>query len=120
MLQMQDVSKRYGAVTAVRQVSFAIEPGEILGYLGPNGSGKSTTVKMLAGLLPPTRGTIRYGGANIQDHLLDHKARVGYVPEEAIVYTYLSAEEYLRLAGRLRGIPSAQLERRIDRFLTLF
>ena len=120
MLEVSHLTRYYGGIGAVLDVSFSVRPGEVLGYLGPNGSGKSTTVKMLAGLLPPTRGTIRFDGANIQDGLLEHKAKVGYVPEEAIVYTYLSAEEYLRLAGRLRGIPAARLERRIDRFLTLF
>jgi len=120
MLEVSNLTRYYGGIGAVLDVSFTVRPGEVLGYLGPNGSGKSTTVKMLAGLLPPTRGTIRFGGRNIQDHLLEHKGRVGYVPEEAIVYSYLSAEEYLRLAGRLRGIPEDRLERRIERFLTLF
>ena len=120
MLQMQDVSKRYGAVTAVRQVSFAIQPGEILGYLGPNGSGKSTTVKMLAGLLPPTAGTIRYRGSDIREDLLGYKALVGYVPEEAHIYTHLTAPEYLRMCGRLRGVTPARLEAKIDQFLRLF
>jgi ABC-2 type transport system ATP-binding protein len=120
VLEVSHLTRYYGGIGAVLDVSFTVRPGEVLGYLGPNGSGKSTTVKMLAGLLPPTRGTIRFDGENIQDRLLEHKAKVGYVPEEAIVYTYLSAEEYLRLAGRLRGIPRPRLERRIDRFLALF
>ena len=120
MLQVQHLTRYYGGVAAVLDVSFEVRPAEVLGYLGPNGSGKSTTVKMLAGLLPPSRGTIRFDGADIHEDLLAYKALVGYVPEEAHVYTYLSAEEYLRLAGRLRGIPAARLEKRIDRFLMLF
>jgi ABC-2 type transport system ATP-binding protein len=120
MLSVSHLTRYYGGIGAVLDVSFTVQRGEVLGYLGPNGSGKSTTVKMLAGLLPPTRGTIYFNGENIQDHLIEHKARVGYVPEEAYVYTYLTAEEYLRLAGRLRQIPPARLERRIDRFLQLF
>jgi ABC-2 type transport system ATP-binding protein len=119
MLEMRDVTKRYGALTAVRNVSFAVGPGEILGYLGPNGSGKSTTVKMLAGLMPPTLGTILFGGADIQSDLIGYKAHVGYVPEEANVYTYLTAPEHLRLCGRLRGIASGPLEEKIDRFLRI-
>ena len=67
VLEVRGVTKRYGAVTAVRDVSFAVRPGEVLGYLGPNGSGKSTTVKMLAGLMPPSLGTILFDGADIQD-----------------------------------------------------
>jgi ABC-2 type transport system ATP-binding protein len=120
MLELKDVSKRYGALTAVRGVSFGVRPGEILGYLGPNGSGKSTTVKMIVGLMPPSRGRILFAGRDIQDDLTAYKARVGYVPEEAHVYTYLTAAEYLRFVGRVRGLEAARLERKIDRFLRLF
>jgi ABC-2 type transport system ATP-binding protein len=120
VLEVCDVTKRYGALTAVSHVSFTVRPGEVLGYLGPNGSGKSTTVKMLTGLMPPTTGLIRFDGVDIQDDLIAHKARVGYVPEEAHVYTYLTGPEYLRLCGRLRGVPPAALETKIDRFLHLF
>ena len=119
MLEVRDVTKRYGAITAVRNVSFTVRPGEVLGYLGPNGSGKSTTVKMLAGLMPPSLGTIVFDGTNIQEDLVGYKAHVGYVPEEANVYTYLTAPEYLRLCGRLRGIATAPLEEKIDRFLRI-
>ena len=120
MLELRDVSKRYGALTAVRHISFAVKPGEILGYLGPNGSGKSTTVKMVVGLMPPTRGSVRFDGVDIQEDLVAYKAQVGYVPEEAHVYTYLTAPEYLRLVGRLRRLAPGPLEQKIDRFLRLF
>jgi ABC-2 type transport system ATP-binding protein len=120
MIELQDVTKRYGAVTAVNRVSFSVRPGDVLGYLGPNGSGKSTTVKMIVGLMPPSRGRILYDGLDIQDQLVAYKSIVGYVPEEAHVYTYLTGAEYLRLIGRLRGIDEGPLERKIDAFLTLF
>lgn len=120
MLDVRDVSRRYGAVTAVSHVSFTVRPGEVLGYLGPNGSGKSTTVKMIVGLLPPSRGAIFFDGRDIQEHLVEYKALVGYVPEEAHVYTYLTGPEYLRLCGRLRGIAPGVLEEKIDRFLRIF
>ena len=120
MLEVRAVTKRYGALTAVSRVSFAVGPGEVLGYLGPNGSGKSTTVKMIVGLMPPTTGAILLDGADIQNDLPAYKAQVGYVPEEAHVYTYLTGPEYLRLAGRLRGLDAAVLERKIDRLLKVF
>jgi ABC-2 type transport system ATP-binding protein len=120
MLEVRDVTKRFGGVTAVSHVSFTLRPGEVLGYLGPNGSGKSTTVKMITGLLAPTSGIILFGGKDVSDDLMGYKAQVGYVPEEAHIYTYLTAPEYLRLVGRLRGIPEARLERKIDAFLQLF
>ena len=120
MLEVRNVTKRYGALTAVGRVSFTVGPGEVLGYLGPNGSGKSTTVKMIVGLMPPTTGAILLDGQDIQSDLPAYKAQVGYVPEEAHVYTYLTGPEYLRLTGRLRGLDVTVLERKIDRLLKLF
>jgi ABC-2 type transport system ATP-binding protein len=120
MIEVRDVTKRYGGLVAVNHASFTVMPGEVLGYLGPNGSGKSTTVKMLVGLMPPSHGSVLYDGVDIQEDLIAYKSQVGYVPEEAHVYTYLTGPEYLRLVGRLRGIPAERLESKIDRFLALF
>ena len=120
MLELRDVTKRYGGLAAVSHLSFSVQPGEVLGYLGPNGSGKSTTVKMIVGLIAPTTGRILFNGVDIQEQILDYKAQVGYVPEEAHVYTYLTGPEYLRLTGRLRGIAASVLEAKIDRLLSLF
>jgi ABC-2 type transport system ATP-binding protein len=120
MIEVRDVTKRYGGLVAVNHANFSVAPGEVLGYLGPNGSGKSTTVKMIVGLMPPSHGVVRYNGEDIQNDLIAYKAQVGYVPEEAHVYTYLTGPEYLRLVGRLRGIPAERLETKINRFLSLF
>jgi ABC-2 type transport system ATP-binding protein len=120
MLEVVDVTKRYGGLAAVNHVSFTVKPGEVLGYLGPNGSGKSTTVKMLVGLMAPTLGRILLDGRDIQEDLVAYKAQVGYVPEEAHVYTYLTGAEFLRLTGRLRRMPEAILERKINSFMKLF
>jgi ABC-2 type transport system ATP-binding protein len=120
MLTVDHVSRRYGALQAVADVSFTVKPGEVLGYLGPNGSGKSTTVKMLVGLMPPTSGRVLWDGADIQDDLPTYKGLIGYVPEEAHVYTYLTATEYLRMVGRLRGLREASLLERIEEFLRIF
>lgn len=120
MLTVDQVTRRYGALTAVAGVSFTVSPGEVLGYLGPNGSGKSTTVKILVGLLPPTSGRVLWNGVDIQEDLPGYKANVGYVPEEAHVYSYLTATEYLRMVGRLRGLAEASLGERIEEFLRIF
>jgi ABC-2 type transport system ATP-binding protein len=120
LLDVQDVTKRYDSLTAVDHVSFTARPGEIIGYLGPNGSGKSTTVKMLVGLMPPSAGRILFNGVDIQEQLVEYKARVGYVPEEALVYPHLTGPEYLRMIGRLRSLPAGRLEQKIDSFLRLF
>jgi ABC-2 type transport system ATP-binding protein len=120
MLEVHQLSKRYGPFLVLRDVSFAVRPGEVLGYLGPNGSGKSTTVKMLTGLLEPTSGRIVFEGRDVAGDLLAYKARVGYVPEEPQLYPFLTGPEFLRLVGGLRAMPPATLERRIDRLLDLW
>jgi ABC-2 type transport system ATP-binding protein len=87
----------------VDHVSLIVRPGEITGYLGPNGSGKSTTVKMLTGLLEPSEGQILFNGQDVRTDLVGFRHRLGYVPEEPNLYGYLTALEYLQLAGGLRG-----------------
>jgi len=120
MLDVVDVSKSYRGVPAVRTLSLAARPTGVVGLLGPNGSGKSTTVKMLVGLLRPSKGVIRWCGTDIQQQLLDYQRIVGYVPEEPRLYAYLTAPEYLELIGGLRDIGHATLRRRIKRYLELF
>ena len=110
----------YSSVPAVRDLSFCLSEGEVLGFLGPNGSGKSTTVKMLTGLLEPTQGDVLSGGARISRDLVRYRERLGYVPEEADLYPFLSGWEYLELVGTLRGMPRRNLEKKIDALLELF
>jgi len=117
MLQIRHLTKRYGALTALHDVSFDVSAGEVLGLLGPNGSGKSTTVKILMGLLQPTSGEVLLDGAPAFAKLEAYKALLGYVPEEPHLYTYLTGPEYLRLVGRLRGLSDGVLDEKIDRFL---
>ncbi|HTF61925.1 MAG TPA: ABC transporter ATP-binding protein [Edaphobacter sp.] len=119
MLEVQNLSKRYRGIPAVNDVSFRIAPGEVVGYLGPNGSGKSTTVKIITGILQPSAGRVLFEGKDIQDNLAGFREALGYVPEEAHVYTHLSGLEYLQLIGRLRGIEEQLLEERANRLLEL-
>ncbi|MFZ0333032.1 MAG: ABC transporter ATP-binding protein [Candidatus Acidiferrales bacterium] len=120
MLEARQLTKYYGAARAVADISFCIQCGEVLGCLGPNGSGKSTTVKMLAGLLEPTRGEVLNAGTRIRDDLAGYKKRVGYVPEEPNLYPYLSGLEYLQLVGNLREIEAQALKKKIYALLDLF
>ena len=120
MLELRNVSKFYGPLGAVREVSFRVARGQVLGYLGPNGSGKSTTVKMVAGLSSPTEGAILYHGEDIEALGIEHRRRVGYVPETPELYTYLTGPEYLTLVGKLRELAPRALEEKIERFLHLF
>jgi ABC-2 type transport system ATP-binding protein len=120
MLEARGLTKYYSAIPAVRDVSFVLERGGILGLLGPNGSGKSTTVSILTGLLEPSNGHVYLDGEDIRDSPMAYKARLGYVPEEAHLYTYLTGVEYLTLVGELRGISRAALSTKIDAFLEIF
>jgi len=120
MLEARSLTKSYSSVPALENVSFTTGPGEVLGYLGPNGSGKSTTVKIITGLLEPTSGKVFFNGRNIQDDLAGYKRMVGYVPEEANLYPFLSGFEYLQLVGRLRGLSETLFARRAGAMLEMF
>ncbi|MGA7155627.1 MAG: ABC transporter ATP-binding protein [Acidobacteriaceae bacterium] len=119
MLELRNVSKTYRSIPAVEDVSFVLRAGEVLGYLGPNGAGKSTTVKMVIGMTQPTRGKVLFEGRDIHEDLARYRATLGYVPEEAQVYTHLSGLEYLQLVGRLRGLQERPLEEKARRLLQL-
>src|SRR5437660_2802084 len=119
MLEVRELTKRYHSIPAVDGVSFTIKPGEVSGYLGPNGSGKTTTVKMLTGLVEPSRGHVFFDGQDIQRNLIEFRKRLGYVPEEPHLYPYMSGREYLQLVGRLRSIPRGVLDRKTDDLLDL-
>jgi ABC-2 type transport system ATP-binding protein len=120
MLQAQHLVKRFFGVTVVDDVSLAIRPGEIVGYLGPNGSGKTTTVRMLTGLLETTSGTVHFQGRDIAEDLIAFRRHLGYVPEEPHLYPFLSGKEHLELVGRLREMPAPPLGRKIGALLELF
>jgi ABC-2 type transport system ATP-binding protein len=103
----------------VNDVTFLARQGEVTGYLGPNGSGKSTTMKILTGLLEPTRGEVVFDGRPIRDNILAFKSRVGYVPEEPHLYSHLSGLEYLQMVAGLRDLPRRIATERVDGLLTL-
>ena len=120
MLEAVHLTKRYASLPAVEDLSFTLQPGQVLGCLGPNGSGKSTTVKMLTGLLEPTRGTVNFDGRDIRDDLTGYRKTLGYVPEEALLYPYLTGWEYLEMVATLRGMARSRLAITIDSLLELF
>jgi ABC-2 type transport system ATP-binding protein len=119
VLEVSHLTKRYRSIPSIEDVNFRIEPGEIVGYLGPNGSGKSTTVKIITGLLQPNEGCVLFEGKDIREDMIRFRAALGYVPEEAHIYTYLSGLEYLQLVGRLRGLEERIIERKANRMLKL-
>lgn len=120
MLQAVGLAKWYSGVPAVRDVTFAVRRGDVLGILGPNGSGKSTTVSMLVGLVEPSFGSLSVDGEPIDVNREHYTRRIGYVPEEANLYTHMTGPEYLEFTGEMRGIEKRILAARVEGFLALF
>jgi len=120
MLEARHLVKRFFGTPVVNDVSFEVRRGEVVGYLGPNGSGKSTTAKMLTGLLDPSAGAVFFDGRNASRDPIPFRQRLGYVPEEPILYTFQSAIEYLELVGQLRELPAELLTKKIGTLLDLF
>lgn len=120
LIQAQHLSKRFGDKTAVSDVSFSVNSGEIFGFLGPNGAGKTTTIKMIVGLLKPSEGSARVAGYDVQEQPLQAKAASGYGPDEPNLYSKLSARELLRFVGDLYGLSAQVVARRTDELLRMF
>jgi ABC-2 type transport system ATP-binding protein len=118
-LQVSHLTRIYGQQKAVDDVTFHIERGEVVGFLGPNGAGKSTTMKMITGYLPPTEGTVSVDGLDVQTHSLAVRQRIGYLPEHNPLYLDMYVHEFLRFIGRINGMTSAQLARRVPQIIGL-
>jgi ABC-2 type transport system ATP-binding protein len=114
MIKVEGLTKRYARTVAVDNISFEVEKGQIVGFLGPNGAGKTTTMRVLTCFLPPTSGTANVAGYDVIEHPMEVKRRIGYLPETPPVYPEMEVDEYLRFVGGLKGIPSADLGRRVD------
>lgn len=107
MIDAVRLSKHYAGVVAVRDISFQVSNGEIVGFLGPNGAGKTTTLRMLAGFLPASGGEVRVAGFDVFTHSREVRQRIGYLPENCPLYMDMRVEEYLRYRARLKGVPSS-------------
>lgn len=105
MIEVEDLTKSYGSVMALRGISFQVKKGEICGLLGPNGAGKSTTIKILSGYLEPDAGSRRINGFDMAVHPREAKQQIGYVPETPILYREMLVREYLGYVARLKGVP---------------
>lgn len=111
MIHVQNISKSYGDIAALRGLSFDIQPGEIVGLLGPNGAGKSTAIKIITGFLHPDEGAVEIDGLDVLNQLRAVQAKIGYLSENTPLYPELSVQGYLQLVARLRGLPQAELPR---------
>ena len=115
MIEVKNLSKHFGEKVAVDNISFTVQKGEVLGFLGPNGAGKSTTMRMVTGYLPPTLGDISVGEADIVDQELEAKAKIGYLPENAPLYSDMTVEDFLRFSAEMRQVPDDQVEEAVDK-----
>ncbi|MBI3817971.1 MAG: ABC transporter ATP-binding protein [Planctomycetes bacterium] len=114
MIEARNLTKTYGPNRGVRDITFRIESGDVVGLLGPNGAGKSTTIKMLTGYLPPTSGVALVGGFDTLTRSIDARRRIGYLPENAPIYPELRVEEYLRYRAALKEVPSSARKSKIN------
>ena len=113
MIEVQHLTKRYGPVTAVDDISFTVERGEILGFLGPNGAGKTTTMRVLTGYMPPSAGKAIVAGYDVFEQPLEAKRRTGYLPETPPLYPDMSVVEYLGFVAKIKGVPAGERKPRI-------
>ena len=113
MIEVQHLTKRYGPFTAVDDVSFKVERGEILGFLGPNGAGKTTTMRVLTGYMPPTEGKAVVAGYDVSEQPIEAKRRTGYLPETPPLYPEMTVSEYLMFCARIKGVPRADRKTRV-------
>src|SRR5256712_11706881 len=104
MIEVQNLTKHYGPLTAIRDVSFSVAPGEIVGFLGPNGAGKSTTMKILSCFMPASGGTARIAGFDVFSQSLEVRRRIGYLPENAPLYADLPVAAYLDFVAEIKGV----------------
>jgi ABC-2 type transport system ATP-binding protein len=114
VIEVSELSKQYGDVTAVDNLTFKAETGQIMGFLGPNGAGKTTTMRILTCYLPPSSGTVTIDGFDIAEASLEVRRRIGYLPELPPLYLDMTVESYLLFVAKIKGVASAQLKSRID------
>ena len=120
MIRLNGLTKKYGRFTAVDGINLTVPEGELFGFLGPNGAGKTTTLRMIAGILKPTAGTVEIAGDDIQARPLHAKSRLGFIPDRPYVYEKLTGAEFLRFVAALFGQSGAEVESRADELLELF
>jgi gliding motility-associated transport system ATP-binding protein len=117
MIEVANLSKRYGDLTAVQDVSFTAAPGEILGFLGPNGAGKTTTLRVITGFLPATWGTVRVSGFDVFEQSAEVRRRIGYLPEHPPLYGDMTVVPYLRFAAKIHGVARGEVDAAVDRVI---
>ncbi|HEY9619757.1 MAG TPA: ABC transporter ATP-binding protein [Crinalium sp.] len=114
MIEVEHLSKVYGSATAIKDVSFRVEPGEILGFLGPNGAGKTTTMRILTGYLPATSGTAKIAGFDVHKDSMEVRKRIGYLPETPPLYPEMTVEGFLHFVAQIKRVPAGDRSPRVQ------
>ena len=117
MIEVRNLTKRYGDLTAVRDVSFTVAKGEVLGFLGPNGAGKTTTMRIVTGYMPASEGTVTVDGFDVFENSFEVRKRIGYLPENPPLYGDMSVEAFLRFVAKIKGVAKAALDEATTRVL---
>ena len=119
MIEVQNITKRFGPITAVDRISFEVQKGEVVGFLGPNGAGKTTAMRILTGFIPANEGTAKLAGFDIFENSLEVRKRVGYLPENSPLYLDMAVDEFLRFMAEVRGIPPTKRQASLDRMIAV-
>ena len=120
MIELKDLTKKYGDFKAVKDLNLCVKKGEVFGFIGPNGAGKTTTIKMMSGVLQPTRGTVFIAGINMQDAPEKAKSKIGFIPDRPYLYEKLSGIEFLKFTADLYGVSEETFQASADKILKDF
>jgi ABC-2 type transport system ATP-binding protein len=119
MIEVKDVTKRFGEIVALDRVSFTVREGEVVGFLGPNGAGKTTAMRIITGYMPPSEGSVTINGQDVFEHPYEVKKRIGYLPEHPPLYLDMTVKEYLEFASELRGMRGREVKRAVEQVVEL-
>lgn len=120
MIELLDVTKRFGETVAVSHLDLTVDSGELYGFIGPNGAGKTTTIKLITGLLRPTEGRVMVGGHDLESEPEQAKSLIGYIPDNPFLYPLLTGREFLQFVGRMYSLSGKEIEDRIESLLETF
>jgi ABC-2 type transport system ATP-binding protein len=120
MIELKDLTKKYGAFQAVNHLNLSVKKGEVFGFIGPNGAGKTTTIKMMGGILAPTAGTVTIAGINMQKEPENAKSKIGFIPDRPYLYEKLTGMEFLKFTADLYGVSAAAFQSRAFKILKKF
>src|SRR5271170_7625662 len=115
MIEIAQLTKKYGTITAIKNLNFSVKKGEIVGFLGPNGAGKTTTMKIITGFMAPTSGLVKVAGFDVFENPIEVKKRIGYLPETPPVYFDMRVADYLEYVAKLKGLTGESVSQGVSK-----